>query len=280
MEQLALSERTLRSGVAAGGRHRPAGLHSPGLLDERYMHVEGPLDRIGTLSAFIWLVKTIDDAATTSTWTHACHVAGRRRMWPGRRAGRRRCRRWARGHPPPAGSHGRRRPCMASPAGIARPPAATIDLARTRCTDQQATTGRPQQATTCVRARTACTLRLATGTSARSYSTRTTSHPLARRRPDERAASLFVAGRPVGSSGGGRKQPPPLLRSSPAAACSNGRHAGRVAMSAGRPGRRTGSGHRSFSGTPSSIDRGALNSSIPSGSSGGCGRRIDRSAGT
>ena len=52
------------------------------------MHVEGPLDRIGTLSAFIWLVKTIDDAATTSSWTHACHVAGRRmHVAAGRRAG-------------------------------------------------------------------------------------------------------------------------------------------------------------------------------------------------
>ena len=157
MEQLALSERTLRSGVAAGGRHRPAGLHSPGLLEERYMHVEGPLDRIGTLSAFIWLVKTIDDAATTSSWTHACHVAGRRmHVAAGRRAGD-----GGQGTPSYSPAHPRHQQA-ATAGGVracrARPAAATIDdRARTRCADH-GDDDRPTAPIHNVRARTAGTL--------------------------------------------------------------------------------------------------------------------------
>jgi len=255
MEQLALSERTLRSGVAAGGRHRPAGLHSPGLLEERYMHVEGPLDRIGTLSAFIWLVKTIDDAATTSSWTHACHVAGRRRMWPSRRAGRRRCRRWARGHPPPAGSHGRRRPRMSSPAGgrdHRRPRTDALRRPRRR---------RPTDRTNlCVLARKA-RYTLGHRHELRSHVQAHGPRPVLARpaRADEPCipwpASLFAAGRVQRRR---RQATAAITPPRPAAAGSKQQqarvHAGRVAMSAGRPGRRTGSGHRSFSGTPS-IDR-------------------------
>jgi len=126
------------------------------------------------------------------------------------------------------------------------------------------TTDRPHQSTTCVLARQA-RYTLGRRHELRSHGTRpratasTSTPPGAKTSHASPGRLRFL--RPAGSGCGGGKQPPPLLLPGRPAGSKQQQarvHAGRVAMSAGRPGRRTGSGHRSFSGTPSTTGNGIV----------------------